>query len=195
MDYTNLSKAVSRALRHEPKAYGLTLDIEGWVPVEALLAALGRRSPHGLALSESDLRNIIRLSAKQRYELRDGRIRALYGHSTGGRIEKPAKQPPEILYHGTDPRAAALILKEGLKPMARQYAHLSADEETARVVGMRKDRHPRILVIRAGDAWRSGVGFYEGNESVWLADHVPPAFIDEFHKADRPSMHEWEFRN
>jgi len=117
------------------------------------------------------------MSAKQRHELRGGRIRAIYGHSTNGRIEKPAKQPPEMLYHGTDTLAACQILMEGLKPMARQYVHLSADEETARAVGMRKDPHPSILVIRAGEAWRSGVAFYEGNESTWLADHIPPAFI------------------
>lgn len=177
MDYVNLSRVVSQALRHEPESYGLTPDSEGWVPVEVLLAALTRESPHWTALSESDLHDMIRLSAKQRHELRDGHIRALYGHSTSGRIEKVAKQPPEILYHGTDAEAASLILLEGLKPMARQYVHLSADEATARAVGMRKDRRPSVLVIRAGDAWRSGVAFYEGNPSVWLADHVPPAFI------------------
>lgn len=152
-------------------------DREGWVGVEALLVALAGQSPQWVALSESDLHNMIRVAAKQRHELRDGRIRALYGHSTSRRIEKAAKEPPEILYHGTDVRAASLILLEGLKPMARQHVHLSADEETARAVGMRKGRHPSILVVHAGDAWRSGVVFYEGNESVWVADHVPPTFI------------------
>jgi len=177
MDYSALSRTVSHALRHQPQAYGLTPDSEGWVAVRALLEALVRQSQNWAALTESDLHNMIRLSAKQRHELRDGRIRALYGHSTSGRIEKPAKQPPEMLYHGTDALAASHILIDGLKPMARQYVHLSADEETARAVGMRKDRRPSILVIRAGEAWRSGVAFYGGNKSVWLADHVPPAFI------------------
>jgi putative RNA 2'-phosphotransferase len=177
MDYSALSRTVSHALRHAAEAYGLTPDSEGWVRVEALLEVLARQSPHWMSLGESDLHNMIRLSAKQRHELRDGRIRALYGHSASGRVEKPAKRPPETLYHGTDGLAASLILLEGLKPMARQYVHLSADEATARAVGIRKDRHPSILLIRAGDAWRSGVAFYEGNPSIWLADHVPPAFI------------------
>lgn len=181
MDYTNLSRAISHALRHEPEAYGLTPDIEGWVPVEALLAALARQSTQWEDLCELDLHDLIRVAAKQRHELRDGRIRALYGHSTSRRIEKTAKQPPEILYHGTGVQAASLIPLEGLRPMARQHVHLSADEETARAVGMRKDRHPSILVIHAGDAWRAGVAFYEGSESVWLADHVPPAFISTTH--------------
>ncbi len=177
MDYTALSRVVSHALRHEPESYGLVPDSEGWVPVEALLAALRQKSENWAVLRDSDLEDMIRLAAKQRHELKDGRIRALYGHSTSTRIEKTAMQPPETLYHGTDGQAASLILMEGLKPMGRQYAHLSADEETARVVGQRKDRFPTILSIRAGEAWRSGVAFYEGNDSVWLADHVPAAFI------------------
>lgn len=177
MDYIDLSRAISHALRHEPEAYGLRPDSEGWVPVETLLAALARQFPQWAALSESDLRKMIRLAAKHRHELRDGRIRALYGHSISARIEKTAKQPPEVLFHGADAQAASLILLDGLKRMARQYVHLSADETTARAVGMRKDRHPSILVIRAGDACRAGVAFYEGNESVWLADFIRPAFI------------------
>ena len=184
MDYTALSRTVSHALRHEPESYGLAPDSEGWVPVGALLAALERSSAQWAVLRESNLEDMIRFAAKQRHELKDGRIRALYGHSTAARIEKAAKQPPEMLYHGTDGRAASLILVEGLKPMGRQYAHLSVDEETARVVGKRRDRRPAILSIRAGDAWRSGVAFYEGNDSVWLADHVSPAFISPASQPD-----------
>jgi RNA:NAD 2'-phosphotransferase (TPT1/KptA family) len=44
MDYATLSRLVSNALRHEPNAYGLELDPEGWVEVNALLEALKRRS-------------------------------------------------------------------------------------------------------------------------------------------------------
>src|ERR1700743_537130 len=108
MDYTTLSRVVSHALRHEPESYGLAPNGEGWVPVEALLTALGRKSAQWAALLESNLEDMIRLAAKQRHELKDGCIRALYGHSTATRIEKAAKQPPEMLYHGTDGRAASL---------------------------------------------------------------------------------------
>ena len=177
MDYTNLSRTVSHALRHKPEEYGLELDSEGWVGVGILLGALARQFPKWAALSEADLHHMIRLAPKRRHELRDGRIRALYGHSTAQRIERSANQPPETLYHGTDIRAVSRILIEGLKPRGRQHVHLSADEAFARAVGLRKNRHPRILVVRAGDAWRSGVAFYEGNQTVWLVDYVSPTFI------------------
>lgn len=68
-------------------------------------------------------------------------------------------------------------IHEGLKPMNRQYVHLSADREMATQVGQRKDKEPVILQIRAGDAQRQGIVFYKGNGRVWLADFVPAGFI------------------
>ncbi|RBH44138.1 RNA 2'-phosphotransferase, partial [Pseudomonas sp. MWU13-2860] len=40
MDYQNLSRTGSHAVRHEPWLYELELDDAGWVPLTALLAAL-----------------------------------------------------------------------------------------------------------------------------------------------------------
>jgi len=116
-------------------------------------------------------------SKKRRHEIIDGRIRALYGHSTEKRLAKQTATPPEVLFHGTDASAANKIVSEGLKPMSRQYVHLSVDPHTAHEVGTRKDSYPVILLVRAGEAQRNGIAFYEGNESVWLADYIPPAFI------------------
>lgn len=174
-----LSKAVSHALRHEPSAYGLVLDAEGWVTVQNLLAAFRKTDPKWKNLDERRLQEMVERSKKRRHEIIGGRIRALYGHSTAERLAKQAAAPPEVLYHGTDASAATQILSEGLKPMARQYVHLSVDPQTAREVGTRKDTRPVILLVRAGAAHRSGVLFYEGNESVWLADHIPPVFISK----------------
>lgn len=179
MDYAALSRAVSHALRHEPDAYGLELDPEGWAGVNALLRALKQRSSEWTNVTEIDLRTMIQRSAKQRHELRGPAIRAIYGHSTSARITKEAKEPPRLLYHGTDARAADAILSDGLKPMARQYVHLSTDPRTASEVGSRKDRHPVTLLVHASQAHQSGVAFYEGNDSVWLADYIPAVFISK----------------
>jgi putative RNA 2'-phosphotransferase len=177
IDTVELSKVVSQALRHAPEAYGLTLDPEGWANVQDLISALSRTHPELGALAESHLSEMIARSRKQRHEIAGGRIRALYGHSTPERLAKQPRKPPELLYHGTDPKAADSILTEGLKSMGRQYAHLSADAQTAYEVGKRKAARPVVLIIRAADAFESGAAFYEGNDSVWLADYVPPAYI------------------
>jgi putative RNA 2'-phosphotransferase len=177
MNYVELSKAISHALRHAPEEYGLVLDAEGWVTVPDLLAALGRTRAKWSGVCEDDLAKMIAGSEKRRYEMVDRRIRALYGHSTEEWIAKDRRTPPAVLFHGTDAAAARTILAAGLKSMGRQYAHLSADRETAVQVGRRKAKSPAILIIRAEAAAATGVAFYEGNDSVWLADEVPAQFI------------------
>lgn len=44
-DFATLSRAVSRALRHEPWLFELELDAEGWTPAADLLAALRKEAP------------------------------------------------------------------------------------------------------------------------------------------------------
>jgi putative RNA 2'-phosphotransferase len=178
MRYTDVSRTISHALRHEPWLYELELDDAGWVPVDALLAALRAEKPAWAGLNEADLAQMTAAAGKQRYEMRDGRIRALYGHSTPQKLAKEPAAPPAILFHGTAPKTVALIRKDGLRPMGRQYVHLSVDTPTAMQVGRRKAKDPVILRIRAAEAHGAGVRFYRGNDLVWLADAVAPAFIE-----------------
>ena len=178
MELVRLSKRVAHALRHEPWRYELEPDDEGWVPVPDLLDALrGSRAEWG-RLGADDLAAMVARSDKRRYELRGGRIRALYGHSLPGKLLKERAEPPPILFHGTSRGALDAIRAEGLRPMRRQYVHLSPDEATARQVATRRAGPHLILPVRAVDADRAGVPFYRGNEFVWLADRVPAAFID-----------------
>ena len=177
LDYVRLSKTISHALRHAPWLYELELDEEGWTPVEALLAGLRRHRRSWRDLTRADLQALVARPGKKRFELRRGRIRALYGHSVDTRIARAPAAPPPRLYHGTAPRTAETIRREGLKPMSRQYVHLSADRATAYEVGQRKARNPVILVVDAAEAHADGLDFYHGNEKIWLADHVPPAYL------------------
>jgi putative RNA 2'-phosphotransferase len=84
------------------------------------------------------------------------------------------------VYHGTAANTADVILEEGLKPMGRQYVHLSPDADTALEVGLRREASPVVLVVHAGAAYKEKVDFYQANESVWLADYVPATFISFF---------------
>lgn len=175
---TQVSKAVSYALRHAPWEYELELDDEGWVTIDELLSALHSEKKDWADLTEKDLQQIIAESSKQRHEIKDGKIRALYGHSTPNKLMKKPAEPPKYLYHGTSPESVKIICESGLKPMARHYVHLSADIETAKQVGLRKSKSPKILMVRAKEAFREGISFYIGNEHVWLADDVPPEYIE-----------------
>lgn len=172
-----VSKTIAHALRHKPQEYGLTPDAEGWVSVSTLLKALQKRG-FQQPVSQADIETIIATSTKQRFEIRDGKIRAFYGHSLAEKIEKEVAVPPATLYHGTSPEAVTAILHEGLRSMKRQYVHLSTDEQTARIVALRHTNRPVILRIAAQEAHKQGIAFYLGNEDIWLADTIPPTFIE-----------------
>ena len=172
-----LSKVMSYALRHAPEEFGLTLSPQGYVPLDDLLRALEKRGWHHL--SEGDIREMMANADKQRFEIRYGLIRAKYGHSVPGIIPYDPEEPPEVLYHGTAGRVAPKILEEGLKPMGRQYVHLSADIPTATEVGRRRDNHPAILRVAAREAFSQGIKFYRVGEKIWTSDPIPPEFIEE----------------
>ncbi|MBW7475980.1 RNA 2'-phosphotransferase [Paenibacillus oenotherae] len=176
MDYSGLSKEVSYALRHAPWEYELELDPEGWVEIDQLLHALCMDNQWG-AVGESDLAAMIEASDKKRHQIEGGKIRALYGHSVPDKISKIPECPPATIYHGTARALLEEIVKTGLQPMGRQYVHLSADKETAMTVGKRKDSKPVLLGVYAEKAWKKGMKFYRGNNTIWLADYVSPQYI------------------
>lgn len=176
-DLTTISRTLALALRHEPWRYELELDAEGWTPVDAVLAALRDEKAGWHDLVAEDFADVIRTSAKRRYEMADGRIRALYGHSVPGKLARTAATPPERLFHGTSPKALDRIRNLGLRPMSRQYVHLSNNRADAVEVGRRKHPQPVILLVDAAAAVAAGVPFYAGNEKVWLADNVPWRFM------------------
>jgi putative RNA 2'-phosphotransferase len=172
-----LSRLVSRALRHEPWLYELELDDEGWVSIDALLAAIHEQGQQWSQVDREALTKMISASARRRHEINGERIRALYGHSIPGRVVKVEADPPALLFHGTSPKAWMVIQSSGLRPMGRQYVHLSADISTAEHVGGRKSSRPVILTVQAEHAHRAGTRFWQGNDLVWLADHVAPGYL------------------
>ncbi|WP_017662978.1 RNA 2'-phosphotransferase [Baaleninema simplex] len=119
-------------------------------------------------------------SDKYRHEILGDKIRALYGHTILGKFREfeSIAIPPFTLFHGTSYKAKEIILKEGLKPMKRQYVHLSVDIETALRVAQRKSSKQEILQIEALKAYQcSNVNFYSANQNIWLSDYIPPEFI------------------
>jgi putative RNA 2'-phosphotransferase len=176
INFRRLSKAVSHALRHDPEAYGLKLDQEGWVSITALLDGLQSRSPFWAArLHLGHLISMVEGAQRSRHEIRLGKIRALYGHSASGKMELAASCPPDVLFHGTLRDRAAAIICDGLKPMSRHYVHLTDDREYA--AHCRRGRLVVFTVLASAANMRGGIQFYRSGKSVWLANAVPPEFI------------------
>ena len=177
MNYTRLSKEIAFALRHNPGQYGLELDCEGFVAVDELLSAINNEHKYDRTITEDDITHILEISDKQRFDVQNGYIRAYYGHTVTGQIQKEAAVPPPVLYHGTPRKAYEMINEQGLLPMTRQYVHLSADIDYAIRVGRRRDPSPVILRIDTVAAAKKGIVFYIGNDKIWLCDRIPPEFF------------------
>jgi len=175
---TRLSKFISLILRHRAKDFGLEMDSQGFVDFDALRILVAQKNT--TAYSEEDWQKVLQgeLDGKKRFEVRDGRIRALYGHSRVDQVDYTPVEPPELLYHGTTPQAEKSIHREGLRSMKRQYVHLSVNTERAQSVGSRRTEHVSLLVVRAREAYLAGVEFYTPEPEHYLAKSVPPEFID-----------------
>jgi len=172
-EYTQLSKFLSFTLRHHPEKYNLELDEEGFTSLDSLTEVL-KKTKHSWAKIE-DIEKIISGGERRRFEIKSGKIRALYGHSVKVKIEE-GFCPKGTLYHGTSPENLSEILKEGLSPMERQFVHLSKDKETALKVGKRRHTHPVILEIDAEGACKNGIAFFD-RDVVILSNKIPPEFI------------------
>ena len=171
----SISKFLALVLRHAPEKIGITLDRNGWIEVDALLAAC---AAHGRKISRSELAEVVRQNDKQRFAFDESsqRIRANQGHSITVDLQLESCAPPQFLYHGTVARFLASIAQQGLRKGTRHHVHLSANREVASRVGARRGQ-PVILVVRAAEMAAAGHSFFRAANEVWLVDHVPPAFL------------------
>lgn len=172
-----LSVFLSLVLRHKPEAAGISLDSHGWADVKLLIKGVNET---GRNLDMDILEEIVRTDEKGRYSFNDNRtkIRANQGHSVPVDMEFIERIPPDELYHGTAKKSLESIMKDGLKPMSRQYVHLSKDTETAMRVGKRHG-NPALLKVDAKRAHKDGYKFYLSENGVWLVRQLPTSYLEK----------------
>ena len=159
-DHRRLSKAMAYQLRHHGPNNGVLIDRSGFASMDDLAIALNADSSHLLAVAEHP--------GEPRFEVRDGRIRALYGHSLDVVIDAGIKiGAPTSLYHGSSWSALDAIVHDGLIPMQRRMVHLTNIAEEAMAVGERKGA-PLVLAI---DQSHDEEPVAEG---IWVAARVLP---------------------
>ncbi|ODN71641.1 RNA 2'-phosphotransferase [Methylobrevis pamukkalensis] len=172
-----ISKFLSLVLRHAPEKIGITLDANGWVDVDVLLAAA---TASGVAIDRATIDRVVADNDKKRFTFSaDGeRIRAAQGHSVSVDLALVPSTPPDVLFHGTAVTSLASILATGLSSRSRQHVHLSHDEATATRVGSRHGR-PVVLHVDAAAMHRDGHLFFCADNGVWLTEAVPTAYLRE----------------
>jgi putative RNA 2'-phosphotransferase len=171
-----ISKFLSLVLRHSPATIHLNMDKNGWVSIQELIDHANTYKK--MYLTTDIIKLVVAANDKQRFKISDDgkSIRANQGHSIPVDLELETKTPPDILYHGTAGRFIDSIMRDGLRPMTRQYVHFSLNEETALKVGKRHG-NPVVLYIDAKKMHEEGYKFYLSENKVWLVDKVPRKYI------------------
>ncbi|OGQ78638.1 MAG: hypothetical protein A3F90_18345 [Deltaproteobacteria bacterium RIFCSPLOWO2_12_FULL_60_19] len=168
-----LSRFLSYLLRHRPPEYPLRFDPQGFVSWEELKELVHGRFPD---VTEQELLGLVTEAEKQRFEMREGKVRATYGHSFPVEFGAESVAPPACLYHGTARDLAESTLHQGLKPRGRAFVHLSGSADEASAIGRRHDPLARVVVIDAQAAHAGGIRFYLSGP-VYLVAEIPARFL------------------
>lgn len=172
-DRKKVSKFLSGLLRHFGRDFGVRLDEDGWAELRDVLKILSER--YGVGRKHVEL--IVKFDPKGRFELKNGRIRAKYGHSVEVRTDwSEGGEIPEKLYHATSPENLNSILKTGLLPMRRREVHMCSSPQEAIEVGKRHSSNPVLLEIDAKGLMQDGIEVRRKGK-VYTVDFVPPKFI------------------
>ena len=169
-----LLSTIHHTLLHQPYRLDVEIDDEGWIALSSILLSLRRYRAEWQNLSHDDLMMVLSENRIEQFsfELHDGNIRARY------RPWVPV-EPPQTLFCGAAPDTVTSILSEGLKPQKdRNHVTLYTEE-------MKDRRFPRwhwhntvIMTIHADEAYRNEVVFRQATEHIFLADVIPPQFIE-----------------
>jgi len=169
IDRGRLVSTMAFALRHDPAHFDLQLDDEGWTSFEDLIIAIRFERHEWACLDESIVNEAI--ADMDRFEVRNGRIRAVYGHSVELAKLPAIETPPAVLYHGTSADNMSSIIQQGIRRMRRRFVHLSS--EFGWVVSFLDDKQAwTIFAIDTAPALENGVMFRRANHHVWLVASV-----------------------
>lgn len=153
-----LSKAMAYHLRHGD---AVKVDPDGWASLAELAAAIGG------GVTENEIAIVASTLSEPRFEFRDNLVRARYGHTRNvPLIMRHSSDLPDVpAYHATNLESARRIIEgaEGLKPMERQFVHLSKDRLEALRSGL---RHGAPLLLSANASQISGAMIAAGNTLV-----------------------------
>ena len=177
-----LSHLLSAILRHVPHEACVELNEEGFVEIDKLVWGIKHcwRNKHLYQwVTEDHIKAVVYFDQRGRFEIRDDKIRATYGHSIKHlKIRYPVDNEVKILYHGTVTENLESIMKKGLIPGRRLYVHLTIDKNIAKEVGLRHGRDVVILKVNADCVRKHGYQIYRANNLIYLVKYVPPQCIE-----------------
>jgi len=180
----SLGRTMAGVLRHFPDRYGLEMDANGWIDLHDFITALSIRNKRFRFLKPNHILGLIQTDPKGRYEFRDGRIRATYGHSLDVDLDLPTENIPDVLFYPTSEEELSVLLGAGLRPSDRKMVHLSGTFNAALEAGRVRIQVPVIIEIDAKEARTSGVVIKKAGKTVYLTTEVPPEYLKRSDRAE-----------
>ncbi|KAK7422876.1 tRNA 2'-phosphotransferase [Neonectria magnoliae] len=187
-----VSKALSKLLRHQAESAKIQLDGEGYAPLNQVLAWGPLKS---LNVTLADIQSIVSSNDKQRFSIKpspgadadvsaastnaaDYLIRANQGHSI--KLESAALLAPITLEQGNVPARVLhgtyfyfwpkIVESGGLKVMGRNHVHCSTGTpEDGAVSGMRRDAE-LLVEVDVEASLREGITWWKSDNGVLLTE-------------------------
>ena len=185
-----LSRFLALVLRHRAHHFDLDMDDEGYVYADDLLDVIDERQSALSWVEFEHIEALTKTEGRKRFEIKGDQVRATYGHSFKRPVHYEAAEPPEQLYVGLAKSRMAELRAGGLRPLGRQYVHLSEEYDEAMEVGRHQGEDAVVVTVNAGAAHEAGVLFYRPTVGIFLAARVAPEFLElqaEFGRSPRKS--------
>jgi len=179
-----VGRTMAGILRHFPDRYGLEMDANGWIDLRDFITAVSTKNRRFGFLKPNHILGLIQTDPKGRYEFRDGRIRATYGHSLDVDLDLPTENIPDVLFYPTSEEGLGVLLGAGLRPSDRKMVHLSGTFHAAVEAGRVRIQAPVIVEIDTKAARASGIVIKKAGKTVYLAKEVPPEFLKRSERAE-----------
>ncbi|MGL5745459.1 MAG: RNA 2'-phosphotransferase, partial [Cetobacterium sp.] len=181
-----------QVLRHAPEKIGANLTRAGWLDINELITKFNKKNGPKYKIDREFIDTMVAEDDKQRYSFNaeETMIRANQGHSISW-IEVDTivkKRPPAKLYHGTNEVGYHAIRKSSLKPMKRNFVHLSSDIDTAKTVANRRGlkNEYTIFEINTKKAMELGTEFRISENGVWLCKEVHVDALKAIYRKGKP---------
>ena len=200
-DLDEMGRAVTRALRHGGHGHKNQLSSGGWIQLEHSARLFGVSRDwllQAIALDEN--------KPKKRFQLQDGWVRAIQGHSADSGIEDPRHlyeavsieglrsrglSPWVQVWHGTDLDRVDGIARFGLLAgggtlVNRLTVHWVMGDQPHRDSAQKGFRTGSSVVIQTAlhHLWDAGVEIFHGAEGVILTASAPPETLRRVWEAD-----------
>ena len=177
MELDRLGRIMAGCLRHFPQRYELTMDAHGFVSMTALIQSVQAKLPKFRFLRPHHLQAIAGTDDKGRYEVREGNIRATYGHTVEVDLDLPTNDVPDELYYPVPAGQFDEAVEKGIDPVDRKKVHLSKSVDAAAAAGAGAADDPVIVSIDTVKMRGDGHVIKRAGTVVYLADRVPGEYL------------------